>query len=122
MRVLVCGGRTYADKEALFRVLDDLHAHRGPITLIMHGCATGADQLGEEWAKANQVPVQRYPAEWRTWGAGAGPRRNQHMLDTGRPDVVVPCPGGKGTADMRRRTEKAGVEIVEVPAGAKETA
>lgn len=41
----------------------------------------------------------------------AGPIRNQHMLDIGKPDVVLAFPGGRGTEDMIRRAEKAGVPV-----------
>jgi hypothetical protein len=121
VRVLVCGGRTYADREALFRALDDVHMRVGPVTLIMHGGATGADRLGEAWAKAHGIAVDRYPAEWRIWGPSAGPRRNQHMLETGRPDLVVAFEGNRGTADMVRRARAANVDIIEVPPRAQET-
>lgn len=46
MRVLVCGGRDFADSEYCFAVLSKLHARR-PITVIIEGGATGADRLGE---------------------------------------------------------------------------
>ena len=29
MRIIVCGGRDFSDREALFRVLDDLHSTHG---------------------------------------------------------------------------------------------
>ena len=41
----------------------------------------------------------------------AGHIRNQVMLDKGKPDVVVAFPGGRGTADMVRRAEGAGIEV-----------
>jgi hypothetical protein len=34
------------------------------------------------------------------------------MLDEGKPDLVVACPGGRGTADMVRRTKAAGIELI----------
>ena len=40
MRVLVCGGRDYEDRETLERVLDTI-----PITTLIVGDARGADSL-----------------------------------------------------------------------------
>ena len=36
LRVIVCGGRNYADRDHVFRVLDDIHAKRS-IALIIEG-------------------------------------------------------------------------------------
>jgi hypothetical protein len=33
------------------------------------------------------------------------------MIDGGKPDLVITFPGGRGTADMVRRAEKAGIEV-----------
>jgi hypothetical protein len=35
-----------------------------------------------------------YQADWKRYGR-AGPIRNQEMLDKGKPDVVIACPGGR---------------------------
>jgi hypothetical protein len=52
-----------------------------------------------EWA-ATKPEIKRYVchADWETHGRAAGPIRNEKML-TWKPDLVVACPGGDGTAD-----------------------
>jgi len=95
-------------------VLDMLHAQYG-IKEVISGCARGADTLGESWASANGIPVEKYPALWDVHGRGAGPIRNQLMLDDGKPDGVVAFPGGSGTADMVGRAKAADVWVFEVP-------
>jgi predicted Rossmann-fold nucleotide-binding protein len=117
MRVLVCGGRDYTDRGAVYLALDRLHEKRG-IDVVIHGAARGADTLAADWAAANGVPAEPYPADWSR-GRQAGPVRNQLMLDQGRPDGVVAFPGGAGTADMCRRAEAAGLRVwrPEAPAG-----
>jgi hypothetical protein len=37
------------------------------------------------------------------FGRSGGPKRNQQMLEEGKPDLVLAFPGGRGTADMVRR-------------------
>jgi hypothetical protein len=108
-RVLVCGGRDYGGSVEVFAALDRLHALR-PIALVIHGDATGADEWAAWWADSRGVEERPYPAEWHLHGRGAGPRRNQHMLADGRPDVVVAFPGGRGTADMVARAQAAGCQ------------
>lgn len=113
MRVLVCGGRDYVDREALAACLADLRQARG-ITVLIAGGARGADTMAEEWALAQRIPCEVFMADWEGLGPKAGPIRNQRMLDEGKPDLVVAFPGGRGTADMVRRAREAGVEVIEI--------
>ena len=111
-RVLVCGGRDYADKARAFKVLDAAVERLG-LTDIIHGGASGADDLAGQWAKARSVPSREYPAEWYQ-GKASGPIRNQRILDEGKPDLVLAFKGGRGTQDMVRRAEKAGVRVIKI--------
>lgn len=109
-RVLVCGGRDYADRAKVFATLDRLHA-RMPISVLIHGAARGADSLGAAWGEAvlGKDNVKPFPADWTRYGKRAGPLRNQQMIDEGKPDFVVAFPGDTGTADMVRRAKAAGI-------------
>lgn len=109
--MLVCGGRDYADREHVFRVLDREHGGL-PIDLLVHGGASGADALAAEWAAQAGVPAKAYPANWKAEGRAAGPKRNQRMLDEARPELVIAFPGGRGTDDMVKRAERAGVPVM----------
>ena len=113
MRVLVFGGRTYRDTGLLWAVLDALHARYG-VSRVVHGGARGADALGASWGRSRCLDVMCFPADWSTFGRGAGHRRNADMLRVGAPQLAVQCPGGRGTEDMRRRLCEARVPIVEV--------
>lgn len=112
MRVLVCGGRDYDNREVLYSALDNLHV-KHPFSVLIHGDAKGADTLGADWAARNKVLIEVYPANWKRDGIAAGPVRNQQMLSEGKPDLVVafPTPSSRGTWDMVSRARKAGVEI-----------
>lgn len=126
MRILVCGGRNFHDKDLLFNVLYDLCERGGwqtekdeygnwlPTVTIINGKAKGADLLSSDWAIINWCPLEEYPADWNKYGKRAGYIRNQQMLDEGKPDLVVAFPGGKGTAMMVDIAKKAGVEVIEV--------
>jgi hypothetical protein len=112
-RVLVCGGRDFSDAAWLARILDHLH-DASPFELLIHGGARGADTLAGNWAKARGVPVQVFRADWDKHGKVAGILRNKQMLEEGKPSLVVGFPGGRGTADMMRRTAEAGVDWLRV--------
>ena len=112
MKLLVCGGRDFTDRAAVFAALDRADAKR-PVMLLIHGAARGADTLAGEWAAARGVTVAECPADWQTHGKAAGSIRNQQMLGLYAPDGVVAFPGGSGTADMVRRARGAGIPVWE---------
>ena len=125
MRVLVCGGRDFRDKQKLSETLDaivprtaaDRYGNWLPSDItILSGGAPGADRMAADWAVVNWCDLREFPANWRAHGPAAGPIRNQRMIDEGMPDLVVAFPGGRGTADMVSRARKAGIEVIEVPA------
>lgn len=101
MRVLVTGGRTFHDREWLWAGLDLIHKHpqMGPITEIIEGGAPGADCRAGEWAYSREIKCTVMPAQWEKHGRSAGYIRNSEMAKL-MPDVVLACPGGKGTANM----------------------
>jgi len=114
-RVVVCGGRDYADEAFVNASLDDIHHVRPISDLMQGGCKTGADAFAKAWvARHPEIIPWEFPAEFAKLGVAAGPMRNQRMADW-KPDVVVSFPGGKGTADMVRKARKAGIAVMELP-------
>ncbi len=113
MRVLVCGARDWRDQGFVYRVLDTMHATKG-FTLVITGGAPGADRFGKNWALDRGIATDTFQADWARLGLAAGPIRNQRMIQEGKPDLVVAFPGGKGTADMVARADRAGVPVEKV--------
>lgn len=126
MRVLVTGGRDYADAERVDAVLDYYHAQR-PFSVLIHGAASGADTLASLWATSRNVPTLPFPADWNDlsappaiiryrrdgtpYNAAAGGIRNGRMLREGKPDVCVAFHGGRGTGDMCQRCHAARPQV-----------
>lgn len=113
MRVLVCGGRAYSNKERLFIVLDAMRKKWGDVTIIS-GAQRGADSFAAEWAMDRGLPLEWYQAKWRDFGNIAGPVRNLKMILEGKPDVVVAFPGNTGTNDMKRQARQYNIRVIEV--------
>lgn len=115
MRILVCGGRDFTDRDAVALALKNFKPERATEVgwhIIIHGgCPTGADKLADEWADTFGVRKRVYLADWQKHGKAAGPLRNARMLAEGKPDLVIAFPGGRGTADMVRKAEAAGVPV-----------
>jgi len=110
-RLLVCGGRHFAD-EAFLRAHMNAAIGGRKNVVVIHGDAPGADRLADKIAREAGVPIVRFRAGW-SLGRRAGPLRNQRMIDEGRPDLVLAMPGGAGTADMLRRAMAAGVPTIQ---------
>lgn len=111
MRVLVTGGRDYANMPRVFEWLDKI----APTTVMHGGCPRGADAFAHRWCLAHKdVQELIFPADWTEHGLAAGPIRNQRMIDYGKPEMVLKFQGGRGTADCVRRAKKAGLRIQEV--------
>ena len=117
MKVIVAGGRDYNEREYLWRALDRIKDTWG-ITEVIHGNAYGADTMASEWAKSRGVKQTPFTANWKEFGKGAGPKRNEQMACQ-NPDMVILFPGGTGTADMRKRAQDHKIIILEFP-GRKE--
>lgn len=117
-RVLVCGGRDYADYDRV----DDILSRVGP-SMVITGTylnpelyphlIRGADQLAVYWARMAGVPSAICEANWKKFGRGAGPIRNEAMLLL-QPTLVIAFPGGTGTAGMCKLAEEAGVRVMKV--------
>jgi hypothetical protein len=116
MTILVCGGRDYKNKQKVFKALDLFFPHEceeEPLSII-EGGATGADELARLWAESNNIEYHHCPADWEKHGKSAGPIRNQEMLDTYKPDIVLAFKGGRGTQNMIDKAMKKGIIVLKV--------
>lgn len=113
-RVIVCGGRDFYDKALLFDSLDRILRGMDSVEIVS-GHARGADAIGEEYAGARSLRLKIIKAEWKRYGHAAGPVRNGQMLRYAMGDapMVVAFWDGKsrGTKDMMRRAQDAGVKV-----------
>lgn len=115
-RVIVCGGRDYADRDRVREILDEHVGQAESVVwpVLVHGGASGADHLADDWAMGRDVLIEEHKADWDVHGRAAGPIRNQEMADAGA-SLCIAFPGGKGTADMKRRARAAGIPVLDVP-------
>jgi integron integrase len=109
-RVLVAGSRAFADYPLLCATLDRLLAGRGRVAVVSGG-AGGADRLGERYAAARGLPVERFVPAWAAHGRAAGPIRNREMVPGCGLAVFFWDGRSPGTADAVARARRAGVPV-----------
>jgi len=115
MKVLVCGDRSWSDRDTVHQRLAQLP----PGTVVIHGDCKGADKIAGTVAEELGLAVIAVPAKWGQYGKvgpgdPAGPIRNKAMLDL-NPDLVIAFHAdlsrSKGTKGMKALAEKAGVPV-----------
>ncbi len=82
-RVVIAGCRDYNNYEQAKLYIDFcIKRIKKEYTLIfLSGGCRGADAMGERYAEENGFKVEKYPADWKTYGRSAGPRRNKQMAE-----------------------------------------
>jgi hypothetical protein len=116
VRILVCGGRHYSDRDKVFLQLDWLAARYFGDLFLIEGGAQGADRWAREWRADRLIPGRTFLADWERLGKKAGPLRNARMLKEGRPDLVVAFPGKRGTRNMIEQARAASVPVIRIAA------
>lgn len=101
-RVVIAGCRDYNNYDEAKLYIDFClsNIRRENDIVIVSGCASGADAIGERYARQNGFKVEKYPANWGKYGRGAGPMRNRQMAEVC--DYVICFWDGKsrGTKSM----------------------
>jgi hypothetical protein len=116
-KIMVTGGRHWTNRGL---VLDSLAAYVPADATILVGDAPGVDAIVRQHWPTDQT--REFKANWKAYGNGAGPRRNQEMVDT-MPDLVLAFPDtctcdrrpgahwSHGTADAMRRARLALIRV-----------
>lgn len=122
-RLLICGGREFAD-QALFNhtmhCLPALIAEKFPQYrlsteyCIIQGGARGADRMGKTYAMFAGLPCMQFDANWHYYENAAGPVRNRWMKKFGLPQLGLAFPGGSGTKDMIAALVQSGIPVFDV--------
>lgn len=112
MKILVSGDRNWKRMDIIERELKKFPSD----TVVIHGAARGVDTIAAFVADRLGMKVIPFDAEWHIYGRGAGPVRNQKMLNEGKPDMVLAfhenIKESLGTKDMIERAKKARIKVI----------
>ena len=103
MKLIIAGTRKM--KVGVSFIRDVLAIHKidmGSIECILSGKEpTGIDLCGEVFAKGYGIPIDPYPADWRTYGASAGPIRNSQMAKVADALLLIWDGKSPGSSNMK---------------------
>lgn len=131
-RVLVTGSRTWNDRDTVQAALTAIVYRNLPAVIVHGACPRGADAIASQWAlrmgRTLAISEERHPADWRTYGKAAGPRRNEHMVALGadvclaflapcrKPNCHLPRPhASHGASQTASLAEQAGIRTYRFP-------
>ena len=97
MNVVIAGGRDFTNTALVFNKLKNLFNIND---VIISGHASGADKIGEAYAKVYNMQVRLFPAEWDKYGKSAGPIRNRKMAEVADLVIVFWDLESRGTKSM----------------------
>jgi hypothetical protein len=106
MKVIIAGSRSVDDYSLIVQAVERSGYN---ITEVVCGCAVGIDRLGEQWARANNIPIKEMPADWNRNGKAAGPIRNREMAEYADAAIVVwdgKSPGSRNMVENMIRRKK----------------
>ena len=110
-RAIVCGARTFDDRDFVFAALDLIHEEM-PIGILVQSGALGVDQFAMEWAQDRRVQCEEYvssqPMALEAVGDGA---RYDEMVAAGA-DFCVAFPGDDHSVGLLQRAAQAGIPIL----------
>lgn len=116
-KVVMFGDREWTNNLAIRREIKLAKrraARRNCELVIFEGGAPGADQMCAFWGRKDNVHVCETKALWETRHRGAGPQRNevQKLLEP-REGICfhTNLSKSRGSADMKRKLERAGIPV-----------
>lgn len=106
--VIVAGSRTITNLQVV-TVAIERSGFR--VAEVVSGCARGADQLGEAWARSQHLPVKQFPADWDRYGKRAGYLRNELMSEYADALVAIWDGISSGTKHMIEKARERGLKV-----------
>ncbi|MBR4073078.1 MAG: DUF2493 domain-containing protein [Clostridia bacterium] len=113
MRIVIAGCRNYNNYQEAKEYIDYClsNIRKGNNIIIVSGCASGADAIGERYAQENGFRIEKFPADWEKYGRNAGPKRNEQMAEVSDYVICFWDEKSRGTKSMIDCAVKCGKPI-----------
>lgn len=108
MKTIIAGTRDINDYDTVIKAVNDSGFM---ISEVVCGMAPGADMLGKQWALEHNIPVAKFPADWKKYKNAAGPIRNAEMANYGDALIAIWDGKSKGTANMIKLARNKNLKV-----------
>lgn len=116
IKLIIAGSRSITDRDIVGKAIAFAGLQYAQIAEVVSGTAYGVDKLGEWWAEKHNIPIKKFPANWKNvkgkpenqigrnkYGSYfrlAGYERNVDMANYADALLAVWKDGSKGTEHM----------------------
>jgi len=114
----IIGSRTFTNKELIFSKLN-IFFGKYTTKRIVSGGAKGADSLGVEYAKENNIPYKEYLPDWEANGKYAGFIRNEDIVKASSLIIAFLDNNSRGTLDSIKKAEKYEKNVIVIDQNGK---
>jgi len=115
MRVAIVGYRNFTNYKLFKEKCDEiLNLHK--VSCIVSGGCRGTDLLAERYAKENKISTKIFYANWKLFGARAGPLRNKEIVEYSDMMIAFLSSKSRGTlsAISLAKNKKIKVHVVNI--------
>lgn len=117
VKVAFAGGLDCNDYQAIWDVLDKVHAKHADMVLLHGGSTKGAEFIASRWADAHKVPQVSFKPDWTRHAKAAPFKRNDELLKV-LPIGVVVFPGSGITDNLADKAKAMGIPVWRFGGGA----
>ena len=107
MKISIIGSRSFFDYTMLEKILN-----KEKIDILVSGGARGADSLGEQYAKNNNIPTLIFKPDWKKFGRAAGFIRNKDIIDNSDKVIAFWDGKSKGTLNSINLAKKQNKKVI----------
>jgi len=111
MKTIIAGSRDIIGLQGLNEVEQAIADSGFDVTEVVCGGARGVDELGLIWGTNNDIPVKKFPANWKEFGKSAGPQRNIEMARYADALIAVWDGKSRGSAHMIKVAKMQGLKV-----------
>ncbi len=112
IRIIIAGGRDFTDYDYFNNWMDSFLPKEKHHMEIVSGGAKGVDAMAERFAQEQNVPVKIFPADWKSYGRAAGPKRNQQMAEYATMLIAFWDEKSAGTKSMIKLAFRSKVKMI----------
>lgn len=111
MKTIIAGTRTIEDYELVKKRINESGFN---ITIVVSGVCRGIDKLGQRWAEENNIPIKKFPADWKQFSKRAGPIRNKAMAEYADALILIWDGFSRGSKNMLEHAKKNDLQVYEI--------